>query len=133
MAEPRWGGLEALLRSRTTRGQLDPALCALLEAASPGLALLDTSDRVVAWNPELARLCGPTLPLRAGMPMNVLVSPEMRSVMMSALDAGRKIEVALASAGTPRVQVERRRLRDSGALLRVAPVAAAEQSAQNAS
>ena len=39
MAEPRWGGLEALLRSRLPRGELDPALCAVLDAASPGLAI----------------------------------------------------------------------------------------------
>jgi two-component system cell cycle sensor histidine kinase/response regulator CckA len=132
MAEPRWGGLETLLRSRISRGELDPTLCAVLEAASPGLALLDAADRLVAWNPELARLCGPTLPLRAGMAMTSLVAPDLRDNVGTALDANRRIEAALASAGAPRVQIERRRLREQGSLLRVAPVAAAEQTAQNA-
>jgi two-component system cell cycle sensor histidine kinase/response regulator CckA len=132
MSEPRWGGLETLLRSRVSRGELDPTLCAVLEAASPGLALLDGADRLVAWNPELARLCGPTLPLRAGMPATNLVAPDMRDGVGTALDAGRRVEVALASAGLPQVQMERRRLREQGALLRVAPVGAAEQTAQNA-
>jgi two-component system cell cycle sensor histidine kinase/response regulator CckA len=132
MAEPRWGGLEALLRSRAPRGELDPALCAVLDAASPGLALLDATHRIVAWNPELARLCGPTLPLRPGMPMASLVAPDLRSSVDAALDRGRKVEPALASAGSPQVQIERRRLRENGSLLRVAPVAAAHQAAQSA-
>ncbi|WP_158287778.1 ATP-binding protein [Falsiroseomonas bella] len=132
MAEPRWGGLEALLRSRLPKGELDPALCAVLEAASPGLALLDPSDRLMAWNPELARICGPTLPLRPGMAMAGLIAPDMRDAAAAALDAGRRVEAALASAGSPQVQIERRRLRENGALLRVAPVATAEQNAQNA-
>ncbi|WP_170984809.1 ATP-binding protein [Roseomonas sp. AR75] len=132
MSEPRWGGLEALLRSRLPKGELDPALCAVLEAASPGLALLDMADRLVAWNPELARICGPTLPLRPGMPMASLIAPDLREAVGTALDAGRRADVQLASAGTPQVQIERRRLREHGALLRVAPVASAEQTAQNA-
>jgi two-component system cell cycle sensor histidine kinase/response regulator CckA len=133
MAEPRWG-LDALLRGRMPRTELDPALRAVLEAASPGLALLDAADRLVAWNPELARLCGPTLPLRPGMPATGLVTPTMRDGVAAALDAGRRVEAALASAGSPQVQIERRPLllREGGALLRVAPVAAAEQTAQNA-
>jgi two-component system cell cycle sensor histidine kinase/response regulator CckA len=132
MAEPRWGGLEALLRSRLPKGELDPSLCAVLEAASPGLALLDPSDRLMAWNPELARICGPTLPLRPGMSMAGLIAPDMRDAAVTALDAGRRVEAGLASAGSPQVQIERRRLRENGALLRVAPVATAEQTAQNA-
>jgi two-component system NtrC family sensor kinase len=132
MAEPRWGGLEALLRSRMPRGELDPALCAVLEAASPGLALLDPADRVLAWNPDLARLCGPTLPLRPGMSMSGLIAPDAREAVATALDAGRKVEAPLASAGAPQVQFERRRLRENGSLLRVASVAAAEQTAQHA-
>jgi two-component system cell cycle sensor histidine kinase/response regulator CckA len=132
MVEPRWGGLEALLRSRIPRGELDPALCAVLEAASPGLALLDPADRLVAWNPELARMCGPTLPLRPGMAMTNLVAPDLRDGVATALDAGRRVEAALASAGGQQVQIERRRLREHGALLRIAPVVTAEQTAQNA-
>jgi two-component system cell cycle sensor histidine kinase/response regulator CckA len=133
MDEPRWG-LEALLRGRAPRSGLDPELRAVLDAASPGLALLDAADRVVAWNPELARLCGPTLPLRPGMPVTGLVEPAMRDGVAAALDVGRWVEAALASAGAPQVQLERRPLglREGGALLRVAPVAAAEQTAQNA-
>jgi two-component system cell cycle sensor histidine kinase/response regulator CckA len=114
------------------RGELDPALCAVLEAASPGLALLDPADRVLAWNPELARLCGPTLPLRPGMSMSGLIAPDAREAVATALDAGRKVEAPLASAGAPQVQFERRRLRENGSLLRVASVAAAEQTAQHA-
>ena len=132
MSEPRWGGLETLLRSRVSRGELDPTLCAVLAAASPGLALLDEADRLVAWNPELARLCGPTLPLRAGMPMTSLVAPDLRDSVGTALDGGRRVEAALASTGMPQVQIERRRLREHGSLLRVAPVGAAEHTAQNA-
>ncbi len=132
MAEPRWG-LEAFLRGRAPREEIDPVLRAVLEAASPGLALLDSQDRLLAWNPELARLCGPTLPLRAGLPALSLVTPDLRDGVAAALDAGRRVEAALASAGSAQVQLERRPLpaRDGGALLRVAPVAAAEQSVQN--
>jgi two-component system cell cycle sensor histidine kinase/response regulator CckA len=132
MSEPRWGGLEALLRGRAPRGELDPQLCAVLDAASPGLALLDSGGRVLAWNPELARLCGPTLPLSPGMPMTSLVAPELRDAMAKTLDAGRRVEASLASAGQPRVLIERRRLREHGALLRVAPVAEVERTVQNA-
>jgi two-component system cell cycle sensor histidine kinase/response regulator CckA len=131
MPEPRWGGLEALLRGRP-RGELDPQLCALLDAASPGLALLDPAHKVLAWNPELARLCGPTLPLHPGMPMTSLVAPELRDPLVKALDAGRRVDAVLASAGGLRVQMERRRLREHGSLLRVAPVAEAEHTAQSA-
>jgi two-component system cell cycle sensor histidine kinase/response regulator CckA len=132
-SESRWG-LEALLRGRAPRAELDPLLRAVLEAASPGLALLDGADRLLAWNPELARLCGPTLPLRPGMPATGLVAPMLRDGVAAALDAGRKVEAALASAGAPQMQLERRPLpmRDQGALLRVVPVSAAEQSVQNA-
>jgi two-component system, cell cycle sensor histidine kinase and response regulator CckA len=133
-AESRWG-LDALLRGgRAARADVDPILRAVLEAASPGLALLDASDRLVAWNPELARLCGPTLPLRAGMPMIALIEPSLRDGAATVLDAGRRVEAALASAGAPQVQLERRPLavREPYALLRVAPLAAAEQTIRNA-
>ena len=131
MAEQGW--VRILLRGRQTRPSVDPALRAVLEAASPGLALLDDADRLLAWNAELARLCGPTLPLRAGMPLLLLADPASRETLMVALVAGRRVEVALASAGAPHVQMERRALgvRGPAALLRVAPLGAAEQSAQN--
>jgi two-component system, cell cycle sensor histidine kinase and response regulator CckA len=134
MAEPRWG-FEALLRGRAPRGEVEPALRAIIEASSPGLALLDTTGRLVAWNAELARLCGPTLPLREGMPLVLLVNPAQRDGLAAALEAGRKVDAALASAGAPQVQIERRTLplREPASLLRVAPLAQAEQSAQNAS
>jgi two-component system cell cycle sensor histidine kinase/response regulator CckA len=131
MSEPRWGGLEALLRGRP-RGELDPQLCALLDAASPGLALLDAEDRVLAWNPELARLCGPTLPLRTGAAFASLVMPDEREGLMASLEAGKRVEVALAGAGAPRVQMERRRLREPGALIRIAPLAEVERTQQSA-
>jgi two-component system cell cycle sensor histidine kinase/response regulator CckA len=134
MAEPRWG-LEALLRGWVPRNDVYTALRAVLDAASPGLALLDASDELVAWNTELARLCGPTLPLRPGMPATGLVAPAMRDGVGAALDAGRRVEAPLASAGAARVQIERKplALREGGALLRVTPVEAAEQTAQNTS
>jgi two-component system cell cycle sensor histidine kinase/response regulator CckA len=133
MAEPR-SVIEALLRGRVPRSDVDPALRAVVEAASPGLALLDAAGRLVAWNAELARLCGPTLPLRAGMRLELLVDPAQRDGLAASLEAGRKLEVGLASAGTPVVQIERRPLplREPASLLRVAPLMQAELSAQNA-
>ncbi len=132
-SESRWG-LDTLLRGRAVRGGADGLLRAVLEAASPGLALLDAGDRILAWNPELARLCGPTLPLREGMPMLALVEPRQRDGVATALDAGRRVEAALASAGAPQVQLERRSLpgRDVVGLLRVAPQAEAEHTQRNA-
>ena len=134
MAEPRWG-LEALLRGRAPRGEVEPALRAVIEASSPGLALLDTADQLVAWNAELARLCGPTLPLREGMHLALLVDPSRRDGLTAALDAGRKVEAALAGAGAQQVQIERHALplREPASLLRVAPLIQTEHSAQNAS
>jgi two-component system cell cycle sensor histidine kinase/response regulator CckA len=134
MAEPR-RVIEALLRGRLPQHEPGPVLRAVLEAASPGLAVIDGAERLVAWNPELARLCGPTLPLREGMPFILLAAPAYREGLSAALALGRRMEVALASAGEPPVQMERRPLplREPAALLRVAPQAAAEQSAQNAS
>jgi two-component system cell cycle sensor histidine kinase/response regulator CckA len=132
-SESRWG-LDTLLRGRAARGEADGLLRAVLEAASPGLALLDSGDRLLAWNPELARLCGPTLPLREGLPMLALVEPRQRDGVATALDAGRRVEAALASAGAPQVQLERRGLpgREAVGLLRVAPQADAEQTQRNA-
>lgn len=127
------GWVRALLRRPMRRGEVEPTLRAVVEAASPGLALLDDADRLLVWNAELARLCGPTLPLRAGMPLLLLAEPAARDALRADIAAGRQAEVALASAGAPRVQMERRPLGPSGpaALLRVAPLGAAEQHAQN--
>ena len=131
MTERSW--MRALLRGRQAGGVLEPALRAVVEAASPGLALLDDGGRLLAWNAELARLCGPTLPLRTGMPLMLLADPASREALLADLAAGRRAEVALATAGAPQVQMERRPLGPPGpaALLRVAPLGAAEQSVQN--
>ncbi len=132
MVEQRWG-LESWLRGRGARPGIDPALRAVLEAASPGLALLDPLDRLVAWNPELARFAGPTLPLRPELPVTVLVAPEHRDAVALALEAGRRVEAPLACAGRPMVQLERRplNLADLGGLLRVTPLAAAQDTANH--
>jgi two-component system cell cycle sensor histidine kinase/response regulator CckA len=134
MAEPRWG-FEALLRGRAPRGEVEPALRAVIEAASPGLALLDAAGRLLAWNAELARLCGPTLPLREGMDQAMLVTPSLREGLKAALDAGRKADAVLSGAGAQQVRIERCPLpgRPAASLLRVAPLAQAEHAAQNAS
>lgn len=134
MIDPR-RGLEALLCGRRRQADRDAALRAVLEVASPGLALLDAENRLVAWNPELARLTGPTLPLREGMPMTALVVPEMREGVAAALEAGRRAEAPLAAAGAPQVELQRRPLLLPGfnALLRVTHVTAARESQQQGS
>mgnify|MGYP002781400603 CR=1 FL=1 len=135
MAEQR-RGIEAWLlgRSRTPGARIDPLLRALLEAASPGLALLDPADRILLWNAELARLAGPTLPLREGLPLASLLVPDARDGVAMALDAGRQVEVSLAAAGAPRVMLDVRPVHEAGVsgVLRVMPVAAARDTAEGA-
>jgi two-component system cell cycle sensor histidine kinase/response regulator CckA len=133
MTEPH-GLMGRLMRGRPgVRVEITPAMRAVLEAASPGLALLDAKDRILAWNPELGRLCGPSLPLRPGMPAAALIEPGLRDSAVATLAAGRPAEAALAAAGTPRVQMERRDLplREPAALLRVSSLAAAEEPRRN--
>jgi two-component system cell cycle sensor histidine kinase/response regulator CckA len=42
---------------------------------------VDAEHRLLAWNAELARLAGPTLPLREAKPLTSLVAPEMRGAV----------------------------------------------------
>jgi two-component system cell cycle sensor histidine kinase/response regulator CckA len=135
MAEHR-RGLESWLwaRGRPAEARIDPLLRALLDSASPGLALLSTEDRLLAWNTELARLAGPTMPLREGMALAQLVGADVRDGVLAALDAGRVVEASLAAAGAPRVTLDLRPLHEEGigGLLRVTPVQAAGNTAENA-
>ncbi len=134
MAEGR-RGLEAWLLGRGRMGdRLDPLARALLDSASPGLALLDGEYTIRAWNPELARIAGPTLPLREGMAAVSLVLPEARDGVAAALDAGRAVEAALAAAGAPRVALELRPLPSAAfaGLLRVSPAGELSEGAEKA-
>lgn len=136
MADHPRRGLEAWLLSigRPAEPRLDSVAKALLDIASPGFAVLDAEDRLVAWNPALARLTGPTLPLREGMPSTHLVAPDARQGVAAALDAGRKVEAALAAAGAPRVALDLRQVHEGGiaGVLRVAPASAAPDSTEGA-
>jgi two-component system cell cycle sensor histidine kinase/response regulator CckA len=129
-------GLEGWLRRRAPGAEPPPdaALRALLEAASPGLALVDAEGRLIAWNAELARLAGPTLPLRRGMGSAQLLAPEVRGGAAAALDAGREVEAPLAAAGAARVAMELRPLAAGAAagLLRVSPAAGTGDAAEAA-
>ncbi len=130
-------GLEGWLRGRPRPPEpspIDPLLRAVLDAASPGLALIDPENRLVAWNAELSRLAGPTLPLRQGMPLTGLVTPEMRDAVGMALDAGRMVEAPLAAAGAPRVALEQRPLPHGAiaGLLRISPAGELSEGAEKA-
>jgi two-component system cell cycle sensor histidine kinase/response regulator CckA len=130
-------GLEGWLRGRPRPPEpspIDPLLRAVLDAASPGLALIDPENRLVAWNAELSRLAGPTLPLRQGMPLTGLVTPEMRDAVGMALDAGRMVEAPLAAAGAPRVALEQRPLPHGAVagLLRISPAGELSEGAEKA-
>jgi two-component system cell cycle sensor histidine kinase/response regulator CckA len=110
-------------------------LRAALEAGTPGLALLDADDTLLAWNAELAALTGPTLPLKPGMAVTALVAPELRETLPTLLAAGHRMTVPLACVGAPRVEVERRPVRggEGGAVLRVArPVVAPPENEEQA-
>jgi two-component system cell cycle sensor histidine kinase/response regulator CckA len=117
----------ALLKLRgPARPGVTPPLRAVLEAGTPGLALLDAQDALLAWNAELAAIAGPSLPLRVGMQLPSLVAPEARETLATLLAAGHRLTLSLASAGGPKVEMERRPVRDAdgGAVLRVARVVA---------
>jgi two-component system cell cycle sensor histidine kinase/response regulator CckA len=129
--------LEAWLLGRgrgAEPARIDPLLRSVLDAASPGLALVDAEDRLLAWNAELGRLAGPTLPLREGMPVTSLVAREMRDAVGMALDGGRVVEAPLAAAGAPRVALELRPLPHgaSTALLRVSAAGELGEGAEKA-
>uniref|UniRef100_UPI0035590219 PAS domain-containing protein n=1 Tax=Falsiroseomonas oryziterrae TaxID=2911368 RepID=UPI0035590219 len=103
----RWRPAALLNRLLAPRDEVGPLLRAVLDAAAPGLALLDAADRLLAWNPELARLCGPTLPLRRGLPLRTLIEPSRRVAVEASLGAAGSADAALAAAGLPQVRLER--------------------------
>jgi len=130
----RWHPSALLRGVLMPQEEVGPLLRAVLEAAAPGLALLDGADRLLAWNTELARLCGPTLPLRRGMAAHALVEPSQRAEVQAALGTGRGADAALAAVGRPQVRLERQPvpLRGGGALLRVVSLVAAEDALHSA-
>ncbi|WP_439595296.1 ATP-binding protein [Falsiroseomonas sp.] len=101
--------LQALLR-RALRPSPDPVLRAVLEAAGTGMALLDSEDRLTAWNSDFAGLCGPMLPPREDMPFGQLLAREGREETLAALAGGQKLVVTMASDGAPKLEAERRPL-----------------------
>jgi two-component system cell cycle sensor histidine kinase/response regulator CckA len=100
-------------------------LRAVLDASSPGLALLDADDALLAWNAEFAALMGPALPLRPGLEFESLVAPSIRNDATALLAAGHRMNVKLASPGEPSLEMERRILPQGGAMLRAFPRPAA--------
>jgi two-component system cell cycle sensor histidine kinase/response regulator CckA len=128
--------LQDLLRGRTRRPAEDAVVRALLDAASPGIALLDSEHRLVTWNAEFAGLCGPLLAPRPGLPVASLMAAEGREAALAALAGGQKVAVAMASEGSPRLEMEFRRLPppERGAVLRLSRIVAraAEQQASAA-
>ncbi|RYJ02207.1 MAG: PAS domain-containing sensor histidine kinase [Acetobacteraceae bacterium] len=59
-------------------GTADAAFRGLFDAAPDGMALLDREGAILAANPALGRLAGPTLALRPGLPAARLVAPADR-------------------------------------------------------
>ena len=71
----------------------DPAGAAfrsLFAAAPDGMALLDRQGAILAANPALGRLAGPTLALRPGLPVTRLVAPADRPGLVSLLAAAHR-------------------------------------------
>lgn len=132
MPDPR-RTLQDLLRGRNRRPAEDAVVRAVLDAASPGIALLDAEDRLVTWNAEFAGLCGPLLPPRPGLPIAALMAAEGKEAALAALATGQRVAIAMASEGSPRLEMEHRKLPapDRGAVLRLSRIAArpAEQQA----
>ncbi|NGM18785.1 response regulator [Roseomonas stagni] len=125
--------LQDLLRGRIRRPTGDAMLRAVLDAASPGIAVLDADDRLVTWNAEFTGLCGPLLPPRAGLPIAALMAAQGREAALAALATGQRVAIAMASEGSPRLEMEHRKLPapERGAVLRLSRIAArpAEQQA----
>ncbi|WP_439548099.1 ATP-binding protein [Falsiroseomonas sp.] len=132
MPDPR-RTLQDLLRGRNRRPAEDAVVRAVLDAASPGIALLDSEDRLVTWNAEFAGLCGPLLPPRPGLPIGALMAAEGKEAALGALATGQRVAIAMASEGSPRLEMEHRKLPppERGAVLRLSRIAArpAEQQA----
>jgi two-component system cell cycle sensor histidine kinase/response regulator CckA len=132
MPDPR-RTLQDLLRGRNRRPAEDAMVRAVLDAASPGIALLDAEDRLLTWNAEFAGLCGPLLPPRPGLPIAALMAAEGKEAALTALATGQRVAIAMASEGSPRLEMEHRRLPppERGAVLRLSRIAArpAEQQA----
>lgn len=120
------------LAARLLAGE-ERALRAVLEASASALALLDTPapapdappPRLLAWNEALTALAGPTLPLRAGMPVTELAAPDGRAALTALLaeaasDGGGcarrpdPVEIRLADAGGTSVELRAVSLPEDG-------------------
>ncbi len=101
--------LQAMLRRALHPGP-DPLLQAVLEVAGTGLALLDSEDRILAWNSDFAGLCGPMLPPREGLALRQLLAPEGRDEVLAMLANGQRRPVMLAGGGAPPLEADRRSL-----------------------
>jgi two-component system cell cycle sensor histidine kinase/response regulator CckA len=85
--------------SRTGEPRPELGLLALFDALPGGAALLDRGDSLLRANAALRNLLGPSLPLRQGLPVLSLVSPEMRDAVRSWLSGGGEapLEATLAA------------------------------------
>ena len=94
MPDPR-RTLQDLLRGRNRRPAEDAVVRAVLDAASPGIALLDSEDRWLLER-EFSGLCGPLLPPRPGLPIGALMAAR-EGAALGALATGQRVAIAMAS------------------------------------
>ncbi len=77
------------VRRVADRKLAEAAFRTLFAAAPDGMALLDGVDGILAANPALGRLAGPTLALRPGLPAARLLAPADRPALAGLLAAAR--------------------------------------------